>query len=496
MSTLAYSRVRPPKAGEESVGDVADFYTKCFKKFPFRIIKKESDGSTTSVKPLFRYAKTASKDTALIEKHERDWYVDTADGITTGDSTEAFFWVDDKHAVLSVRGTSEMLVDAAAIDGDAVPVKIAGLEGYFHRGFATQAQTIMKNPGFGDFIDKAKSKKLFVTGHSLGGAVATILAAYLKEQGCDPLLYTYGSPRAGNESFVKAYSSIMHYRHVYHRDPIPMLPTKRLFVSTHDMVNIHILQAACTAYSVVRRYLNPDVGDYMHHGTLCQIAKVGSEDIILPFESHGIVGEHVYKMLTQKLTAKKALILNKEPAEYIMEHGGTQAQQYLLEKQQNMDLSKMNITDSVKDGPMVGNLDLVELQDAYGNINVQTSLTDHFMQNTYLPFFEKEIKRLWSIYENNGCKEVQWYAQRRYDIALKSIEEKIATLNEKSVEASKYNPSSYRTHKIEQMFQKQIHDLKAAKQEVLSYKKKKIGTKTLYSLYTGDPDLNMQLEKF
>ena len=495
MSTLAYSRVDPNKTGNGVVetGDVADFYKKCAKKMKFSITNKEYGGAT-AVKPLFRYAKPTKKEDPLIEPNQEEWFVDTDE--KNGNSTEAFFFVDDENAVLSVRGTAQMWTDGVLIDGDAAPVQIEGISGYFHRGFAEQAKTIMYNEGFEKFLPKAKSKKLFITGHSLGGAVATILAAYLKEQGCDPVLYTYGSPRVGNEGFVKAYSAITHYRHVYHRDPVPMIPTKRLFLSTHDMLNTSLLQTSFTTYAVISRYLNPEVGDYLHHGTLCQIAKVGSENMILPFESHGIVGDYVYEMLTQKLTAKKALILEREPEEYIMENGGTQAQQYLLEKQKNIDLSNISITDGIKDGPMVGDLDLVDVQDAYGKIRFSTSATDHFMKESYLPFFEKEIKRLWSIYENNGCKEIQWYASKRYDMALKSIEEKIKILKEKSVEAKQYNPSSHRTHKIRQMFHKQIHDLEAAKQEVLSYKQKKIGTKALYSLYTGDPELNTQLGTF
>jgi len=489
MATLAYSRVDPNKHGEGIVetGDVADFYDKCFQKMKFSVTNKEYGGATP-VKPFFRYEKTKDKNDPLIEDHQDTWFVDTPE--KHGNSTEAFFFVDDKHAVVSVRGTAQLWQDGAVIDGDAVPVQISPLKGYLHRGFATQAQTIIKDGAFRDFRDKAKSKKLFVTGHSLGAAVATILAAYLKEQGFDPLLYTYGSPRVGNETFVQAYSSITHYRHVYHRDPVPMVPTKRLFVSTHDMVNPTIFHTAYTTYSVIKRYMNPDIGDYVHHGTLCQIAKVGSEDMILPFESHGIVGEHIYRLLTRKLDAKKALILDKAPQEWIMERGGSEAQQYLLNKQRNLDAASQHLNDSVPDGAMVGETDLFELQDAWGKIDTNSCATDHFMKESYLPFFEKEIKRLWHIYTQNGCKELEWYAGKRYERALRAIEEKLKTL--RYAQAHSVN----HLQKVQEMYRKQISDLEAAKQEVLSYKQKKIGTKALYSLYVGDPDLNMQLDKF
>lgn len=41
-----------------------------------------------------------------------------------------------------------------------------------------------------------------VTGHSLGGAVATLAAVHLRRSGVACDLYTYGAPRVGNDRFV------------------------------------------------------------------------------------------------------------------------------------------------------------------------------------------------------------------------------------------------------------------------------------------------------
>lgn len=71
------------------------------------------------------------------------------------------------------------------------------------------------------------SRRLVVAGHSLGGAVATLAAAHLRAAAhpCD--LYTYGSPRAGNEAFaafVDAQASGSEYRLTHLDDPVPRLP--------------------------------------------------------------------------------------------------------------------------------------------------------------------------------------------------------------------------------------------------------------------------------
>lgn len=65
-----------------------------------------------------------------------------------------------------------------------------------------------------------------VTGHSLGGAIATLAAAYLRQAGhpCD--LYPYGSPRVGNlalASFITAQEG-NEYRITHTDDPVPKLP--------------------------------------------------------------------------------------------------------------------------------------------------------------------------------------------------------------------------------------------------------------------------------
>ena len=46
------------------------------------------------------------------------------------------------------------------------------------------------------------SYAIVVTGHSLGGAGATIAGAYIRNGGWNLDLYTYGSPRVGNLAFV------------------------------------------------------------------------------------------------------------------------------------------------------------------------------------------------------------------------------------------------------------------------------------------------------
>ena len=72
--------------------------------------------------------------------------------------------------------------------------------------------------------------RIAVVGHSLGGALATIAAGEIRNQGSEWTdnieLYTYGSPRIGNTETVRFLSqqSNQSYRVTAMKDPVPRVP--------------------------------------------------------------------------------------------------------------------------------------------------------------------------------------------------------------------------------------------------------------------------------
>ncbi|KAL9612996.1 MAG: hypothetical protein Q9167_002429 [Letrouitia subvulpina] len=78
------------------------------------------------------------------------------------------------------------------------------------------------------------SYKLIVTGHSLGGAIAAIAAAEIRNLGTNADLYTYGQPRIGEaevSQFITDQNKGGNYRVTHTNDLVPKLPGQGFPVS-------------------------------------------------------------------------------------------------------------------------------------------------------------------------------------------------------------------------------------------------------------------------
>jgi hypothetical protein len=143
----------------------------------------------------------------------------------TGANTQAFITHNDKVVLISLRGTQELLADASR-DADARQVPYQEGKGQAHRGFYGGFQAA--KPFVERYLNAfyTGEQTLVVCGHSLGGAIALLLAEWLRRKPTKPkvTLYTYGAPRAGDAAFVTAASPLTHHRIVNHNDPVPAVP--------------------------------------------------------------------------------------------------------------------------------------------------------------------------------------------------------------------------------------------------------------------------------
>ena len=112
--------------------------------------------------------------------------------------------------VVAVRGTSDF--DDALLDANTATVSVNGT--LYHYGFYIYSALLYDQVrgALGDCTDP-----VWLTGHSLGGASASVLALWLKQNGCNVKgVVTFGAPAAGRSNFADAYSDA-HLDGVTHR---------------------------------------------------------------------------------------------------------------------------------------------------------------------------------------------------------------------------------------------------------------------------------------
>ncbi|KAL2132308.1 hypothetical protein VTI74DRAFT_3944 [Chaetomium olivicolor] len=133
----------------------------------------------------------------------------------------------DHNIVVSFRGSTSVRNWIADIIFVQVPCDLTAVC-LVHTGFFASWAEISSRVIAAVRTAKAAnpSYQVIVTGHSLGGAVGTLAAAYIRKAGFAADLYTYGSPRVGNAAFVEFVTAQpgAEYRITHTVDPVPRLP--------------------------------------------------------------------------------------------------------------------------------------------------------------------------------------------------------------------------------------------------------------------------------
>jgi triacylglycerol lipase len=144
------------------------------------------------------------------------------------DNPEYFGFVieSDRAIVLAFRGSGSAMDWVSDFISQQVPFKPVKTSCQSHKGFTdiymTCQQAVRSIVHMTD-----PDKPLFITGHSLGGALATLAAFDIgTNTGREPIVYTYGSPRVGDVKFARTYNRTIkqHWRVQNEYDIVPHLP--------------------------------------------------------------------------------------------------------------------------------------------------------------------------------------------------------------------------------------------------------------------------------
>lgn len=120
--------------------------------------------------------------------------------------------------VIAFRGTDDAIDWSTNIQAHQHPFTAGGK---VHGGFKNAYFSIQDS--LFDFI-KNNELPTFITGHSLGAALATLASAELYKKGYFDSCYTFGSPRVGNPDFVKLINCDQIYRIINNSDVVTTVP--------------------------------------------------------------------------------------------------------------------------------------------------------------------------------------------------------------------------------------------------------------------------------
>lgn len=134
----------------------------------------------------------------------------------------------EDYLVLAFRGSTTMQDWLTDLKFTQSKSKRTGLPGKVHRGFYQSLD--QEWPRLSDLLKHAgeSGKPIWITGHSLGGGLAHLAAMRAAQEGIGVAgVYTFASPRVGNDTFASAYDRVYRgrsFRVVNSNDLVPHVP--------------------------------------------------------------------------------------------------------------------------------------------------------------------------------------------------------------------------------------------------------------------------------
>jgi hypothetical protein len=179
---------------------------------------------TTNALAAARASMLAYEDSAMVHSIANGWGFSRhrVHPLSVKNHT-AFVLANDSFILVAFRGTNDRkdIWD----DSNIWPVDI-GI-GNVHRGFRQAAQTLWPKVLQTTTQVRDRNQPVWLTGHSLGGAIAVLTALRMQEERIEVAgIYTFGQPRVGDQAFVDHTRRVLpaYFRVVNHVDAVPTLP--------------------------------------------------------------------------------------------------------------------------------------------------------------------------------------------------------------------------------------------------------------------------------
>ncbi|UII73412.1 lipase family protein [Pseudomonas sp. HN11] len=376
------------------------------------------------------------------EKQEHPARLHFFDDEAFGTDTQAFITHHDDVILIAVRGT------ASGADGlrdaNAHQVTFADGVGKAHEGFY-QAYRAMREFVM-RYLDQFHiGQRIIICGHSLGGAIALLLAEGLRRAPEGPysiLLYTYGAPRAADSEFTRAASPLVHHRIVNHNDPVPSVPAPWMNTTAKLWIP-----------GVVTLFSAPAPGGLLFAAGL---VRFGGN----PYQHHG---EQQHFMPIMLADGTHSSVLWKPGCESIQEAGCNRALQLH------------------GDMPDRDNL-LKQLFQA----------NQHFMTASYIPAAWATLRRWQQTQESNG----PLVTPREFELLDNALETMRQQLRNKRRELARLRPANDRGYEHNEALNAEIDRLHTSRERLASLRWRRLEARDVYGSQAHSTHLQPSLKRW
>jgi len=167
----------------------------------------------------------------------------------------------NKSMVIATRGTTNNLLDFLTDANCGLSFRNSRAKKAVHAGFNHTFNSMVSQ--INSFIDQHQPVNVHCVGHSLGGALATLIAEWLaiEKNVTNVNLYTFGSPRVGLTPFANNLSSMEKINNIFRAtnsgDPIPLVPVWPFTHTPNDGTDYRVLAGTSLnpARHMMKQYL-------------------------------------------------------------------------------------------------------------------------------------------------------------------------------------------------------------------------------------------------
>ena len=197
---------------------------------------------------LVKAAKLAYSDEAEVRETTRQWGLDRCEFFHTKldasfpiEDTQAFVAGSDKMIIVAFRGTEPTNIKDWLSDANALATPGPAGKGFVHDGFSRALDSIY--PQVKEAVQKLRDndQTLWITGHSLGGALAMLASARMHFENRNLLpngVYTFGQPRTCDRLLAAPYNEAFAsrvFRFVNNNDVVAQVPPEPAFHHVDDV---------------------------------------------------------------------------------------------------------------------------------------------------------------------------------------------------------------------------------------------------------------------